>query len=71
MHHVVNEIDQREQCIYCCSSLKSKKWRTEHEIEHHYKVAECDCGKRIRIKVNYHGSGHDSWNKTIEDKVKK
>jgi NAD-dependent SIR2 family protein deacetylase len=69
MHHIVNEINQREQCVYCGNNLSDKRWYSEHSMEHHYKSVEC--GERVRVKVNFIGSGHDTWDKTIEDKIKK
>lgn len=50
------------ECIYCHSKNKDKKWRSEWNEEHHYKCFICDtCGKKTHIKVDFHGSGHDSW----------
>lgn len=72
MHHAAKENDQRFICIYCKKSLLKDKWESKFSGEIHYKTAKCECGKEARIKVDFHGSGHDSWEKesTIDDKVK-
>ena len=49
-------------------------WKSEFEMEIHYKLGKCDCGKELRIRVPFHSSGHDSINgtkkkKSIEDKI--
>ncbi len=60
-HHLVNEIDQKIQCIYCNSEAPLHEWRSEFESELHYKVFACRCGKSTRVRVKFHGSGHDNW----------
>ncbi|MCK4521451.1 MAG: hypothetical protein KAU20_02670 [Nanoarchaeota archaeon] len=52
---------QKEICPYCKADLSNKEWNSEFHFEHHYKIHDCKCGKKIIIKVNFHGSGHDSW----------
>jgi|TARA_Y100000310_G_C20022239_1_gene507929 hypothetical protein len=56
---------------------ENKEWRSEFEGEIHYKTTNCDCGKVMTVRVNFHGSGDDNWRKpikkkkrSIEDKVK-
>jgi len=71
MHHIVTEMSQSDQCVYCGNGIKGKRWYSEHSLEHHYKSVDCECGKRIRIKMDFIGSGHDTWEKNIEDKLKK
>ncbi len=61
-HHLIKEINTKEVCLYCGSKLKGKTWTSEFETEHHYKTVACSgCGKKNRIKVDFHGSGHDHW----------
>jgi len=73
---MVGEENFISQCPYCLREAKpthANKWRSEFNREIHYKALRCSCGKDLRIKVSFQGSGHDNWNKkkkTIEDKVK-
>lgn len=62
--HLVSEIVQRKQCIYCGTDLADREWRSEFARDLHYKSIVCDCGKDVRIQVEFHGSGHDSWDGT-------
>ena len=57
------------RCTYCNSPLEFKP---EHHLELHYKTALCQCGKKIIMKIPFHGSGHDSHIKSkLEEKLKK
>jgi hypothetical protein len=80
-HHLVSEEGQKTFCIYCKRDVPISGWTSEWHSETHYKNVVCKCGKELHIKVNFEGSGHDSWNgkkfkskivkkKTIEDKVR-
>jgi NAD-dependent SIR2 family protein deacetylase len=61
-HHLINEINQRIECPYCHDNLQKNEWVSLFVFEHHYKETECNkCSKQIRLKVNFHGSGHDCW----------
>ncbi|MFH1638361.1 MAG: hypothetical protein ABIB71_08100 [Candidatus Woesearchaeota archaeon] len=62
--HLVTEITQRTQCIYCGNDMQNRKWESEFMRDLHYKSITCECGKRLRLKVHFHGSGHDSWDGT-------
>lgn len=78
IHHLFTEEDFLRQCPYCRRELtkaNSFNWSSKFEGEIHYKFFNCDCGNELKIKVSFHGSGHDSWNKkkkqrTIDDKIK-
>ena len=69
VHHLLKEEDLRVICPYCKESLKEKEWKSHFELEHHYKTTDCKCGKTISIKVDFHGSGNDEWNKKSLEKV--
>ena len=77
IHHLFTEEDFLRHCPYCKTDLTEKnsfKWKSVFQGELHYKIFNCDCGNDLKIKVSFHGSGHDSWNKknkkTIDDKIK-
>lgn len=73
-HHLVGEIHQKIFCIYCKRDIPSEKWESEWHAETHYKTLNCDCcGKKLHIKMDFHGSGHDEWtgNKLCPEKSKK
>lgn len=66
-HHLINEIHQIKECPYCRNNLKKHEWESVLELQHHYKETSCDkCGKPIRVKVNFDGSGHDCWDNNSE-----
>ncbi|MBW2970540.1 hypothetical protein KY320_00095 [Candidatus Woesearchaeota archaeon] len=64
--HLIKEVTE---CIYCHCKTKDKKWSSEWNEEHHYKTFICDrCKRKNHVKVDFHGSGHDSWD-GIEKRV--
>lgn len=61
-HHLVREDDQKIFCIYCKRDVPVKNWESEWHSEMHYKTLNCECcGRKLHIKVNFEGSGHDEW----------
>lgn len=83
-HHLVSEVHQKTFCIYCKKDVPLDRWESDFHSGMHYKTTKCSsCGRKLHIKVDFGGSGHDSWNgsrfkskitkkgvKTIEDKLK-
>ena len=61
IHHLINESEIKENCIYCGCDLSNKRWKSHFEGDLHYKIIVCKCGKKNNVKVNFLGSGHDSW----------
>ena len=63
--HLMTETDLTERC-YCGKVFQGKSWTSENvsEGDVHYKKTICDCGCTIHVKVNFRGSGHDSWDGT-------
>lgn len=57
---LICEEDQADSCPYCGARLSD--WKSEFLEKFHYKICLCGCGKKISIKVDFLGSGHDSWN---------
>jgi len=56
------------RCTYCHSPIE---FEPEHHLELHYKTAKCTCGKKIVIKIPFHGTGHDNFIKSkLEEKLK-
>lgn len=53
---------KKHRCDYCHQDLSTAEW-TSHweEHHHHYKIADCSCGKEKWLKVNFTGSGHDDF----------
>jgi len=62
VHHLLKEDNFREQCLYCGNNIDLEKFKTQHTPhEQMYKVATCDCGKEVSIKIS-HNNKHDcSW----------
>lgn len=56
--HLVKDI--KDQCPYCGREIKND-WKSQFEIEMHYKRIKCACGKENVVKVDFLGSGHDDW----------
>ena len=81
-HHLVSEEGLKTFCLYCKTEVHPTCWTSEWDSEKHYKKCTCNsCGKDLTIRINFEGSGHDSWNgnkfkskivKTgnIEDRIK-
>ena len=74
MDHLIDNDFFKISCSYCLKSTKEIEWKSEFESEMHYKSGKCDCGKELRIRVPFYGSGDDGFNgsekkKCIEDKI--
>lgn len=65
IHHLITEKHQRHICIYCRNPATN--WQSEFYNAHHYKTSICSCGRKLSIRMDFMGSGHDEWN--IEHKV--
>ena len=61
VHHLITEDHQLHSCIYCRAPVTDIRWQSEFDKTFHYKTTVCSCGKRLRVKVNFQGSGHDEW----------
>lgn len=68
-HHIARSETQQETCLYCGASLRDKSWESEFKGYLHYKTLMCDCGRKVHIRMNFKGSGHDSWNNGKVGKV--
>jgi len=64
--HIIEETDTKRKCVYCNNRLEKNIWASIFEKELHYKTTRCKCGKELRIRVNFCGSGHDSWDGNFE-----
>ena len=67
VHHLVGNHQMehaKTKCLYCNTIFDAKNWQSYHHGETHYKIMRCSCGKTLSVKVGFHGSGHDNWNKT-------
>ncbi|MBN1544112.1 hypothetical protein JW898_01465 [Candidatus Woesearchaeota archaeon] len=63
VHHIMRESDQKNVCPYCGRKADPLKWESVFDhTNFHYKTHQCECGRRMTIKMSFSGSGHDSWN---------
>jgi phage FluMu protein Com len=62
--HLMTEAHLKVVCPYCSKDINEEVWESKHDDEIHYKQMSCDCGKNVWIRVDFHGSGHDSWDGT-------
>lgn len=60
--HLIQEKDTENICPYCWRPL-SENWESEFQFDKHYKTTVCECGKKVTVRVNFFGSGHDYWHK--------
>ena len=70
--HLINNNSIKDSCLYCLNSGNNLNWKSDFEREVHYKSCKCDCGKELRLRMPFYGSGEDSFddkNKSIEDKI--
>jgi hypothetical protein len=70
--HSIQEDDLLDVCPYCKRDINPGDFRSEHHVFIHYKMLECDCGKRLSVKVDFESDGNDKWacEKTIEAKIR-
>lgn len=48
-------------CDYCHEDLSNEEWNSHWDTHvHHYKTADCSCGKKKWLKVDFVGSGDDN-----------
>jgi DNA-directed RNA polymerase subunit RPC12/RpoP len=67
-HHIISEADQAHACPYCGKNTAIKRWKSVFDASNmHYKECVCSCGHRVTVKVDFMGSGHDSWNKNLRN----
>ena len=66
-HHLLKEKELINRCLYCNRDIPTIAWRSEFFGNTHYKVFDCECGKTMKFKVDFLGSGDDSW---IEKQIK-
>ena len=74
MNHLIDNDFLKIACPYCLKSTNELKWKSEFEIEMHYKSSKCDCGKELRMRMHFYGSGDLEVNESnkkgsIEDKI--
>ena len=74
MDHLIDSNFFNIACSYCLKNNEDVEWKSEFELEIHYKSCKCDCGKELKVRVPFYGSGEDSFNgfkqkKSIEDKI--
>ncbi len=52
----------RFTCPYCKNNLEETfGWKSHFSGHQHYKGIKCNCGKEVWLKVNFAGSGDDTW----------
>ncbi|PIZ52134.1 hypothetical protein COY27_01440 [Candidatus Woesearchaeota archaeon CG_4_10_14_0_2_um_filter_33_13] len=62
---VLQDIQKDEviRCHHCGTVIEKENWISEWDPcspdNHHYKSAHCNCGKKLWVRVNFPGSGHD------------
>jgi hypothetical protein len=67
------------RCRCCNNKLDKDKWFSEwdnnNHVDMHYKSIVCSCGKKMWVKLDFLGSGHDHIveddNSSIESAVRK
>ena len=61
-HHIIKPEDNKNHCIYCKSSLEDSRWSSEFVGFIHYKkIVSPTCKSKNIVRVDFDGSGHDSW----------
>lgn len=60
--HLIKQEECKQCCLYCNKNLSGNKWNSEWDGGNHYKITKCSCGKKVRVEVDFIGSGHDDWN---------
>ncbi len=68
--HLIREIRRDGSCIYCNEKLQAENWSSVFAQIQHYKCVLCKCGKENCVKVDFGGTGHDSWS-GLEEKIAK
>ena len=67
------KMDEVVRCHHCGTEISKSNWNSEwdssHPGDHHYKSAVCECGKKVWVRVNFHGSGHDEVFKENPDPI--
>ena len=68
-HHLIKRIEKEGNCIYCSEKLPDT-WESSFASQSHYKCVVCTCGKNNCVRVNFQGTGHDTWS-GLEKKIEK
>jgi hypothetical protein len=52
--------------------MEAKDWKSVFDPTNSlYKECLCSCGNTVTVKMPFMGSGHDDWNKKVEDDLDK
>ncbi len=57
---VLRKIQRGEKLVCPCCGKEFSSLNSEWDSGHHYKSLICSCGKKRWVKVDFHGSGHDT-----------
>ena len=70
-HHMIKDSWHIQEDKIICSYCKEPvDLESEHHVEFHYKTTVCKCGKKIVMKIPFHGTGHDDFIKSkLEEKL--
>jgi hypothetical protein len=70
VHHIIRERDLQRACPYCGRKTDASKWESLFDHSNfHYKTQDCICGRKVTVKVDFIGSGHDSWSKGLDMRI--
>jgi len=64
-HHMFTADHLKIQCYHCGEFFHNDRWKSEFIEDYHYKSIQCRCGKKLTMKVDFMGSGHDKWDVTF------
>ena len=54
---MIKECDIVRICPYCSVEVSGRVWRSDFDIDIHYKSLKCGCGKKISVKLDFITSG--------------
>jgi hypothetical protein len=70
VHHIMRDADQQQVCPYCGRRTDGGKWESVFDNSNfHYKMHRCECGRKVTVKVDFMGSGHDCWSKGLDRRI--
>ena len=69
VHHSMRDSDMIRNCPKCRREIPAR-WFSKFDVSNfHYKDFACDCGYTVSVRVNFSGSGDDSWNENLDKRI--
>jgi hypothetical protein len=69
VHHLMGDLEVVRTCPNCKRQIPAR-WCSKFDVSNaHYKDFDCECGYTVSIRVDFSGTGDDSWNENLDKRI--